>query len=71
MWLPPQRARHVDHPSRNAPNDDDDGDWRAGDSTSRKDNGALEEAVIKTGYLWKKGERRKVRVPNFLLTLHS
>lgn len=40
--------------------DEEDGAWRAGEG-SRRDNGAFEEAVIKTGYLWKKGERRKVR----------
>lgn len=42
--------------------DDDDGDWRVGDG-SHRERGSLEEAVIKTGYLWKKGERRKVRAP--------
>lgn len=40
--------------------DDEDGGWRVED-VSRKARGSLDETVLKTGYLWKKGERRKVR----------
>ncbi|EMD33988.1 hypothetical protein CERSUDRAFT_117508 [Gelatoporia subvermispora B] len=38
--------------------DDEDAGWRAADSSARQ-RGSLDETVIKTGYLWKKGERRK------------
>lgn len=40
--------------------EDEEGGWRAHDVTSAT-RGSLDETVIKTGYLWKKGERRKVR----------
>ena len=40
--------------------DDEDGGWRVED-VSRAARGSLDETVLKTGYLWKKGERRKVR----------
>ena len=39
--------------------DDEDGGWRAQDVTGSS-RGSLDETVIKAGYLWKKGERRKV-----------
>ncbi|KAH9950000.1 PH-domain-containing protein [Amylocystis lapponica] len=38
--------------------EDEDGGWRVEDTT-RKERGSLDETVLKTGYLWKKGERRK------------
>ncbi|KAI0655667.1 PH-domain-containing protein [Cubamyces menziesii] len=38
--------------------DDEEGGWRVQD-TSAATRGSLDETVIKTGYLWKKGERRK------------
>ncbi|OBZ72506.1 hypothetical protein A0H81_07622 [Grifola frondosa] len=40
--------------------EDEEGGWRA-DAPDRE-RGAPDEIVIKTGYLWKKGERRKVHV---------
>ncbi|CDO71847.1 hypothetical protein BN946_scf184939.g71 [Trametes cinnabarina] len=39
--------------------DDEEGGWRVQDYTSAATRGALDETVIKAGYLWKKGERRK------------
>ena len=39
--------------------DDEEGGWRAQDVTGSS-RGSLDETVIKAGYLWKKGERRKV-----------
>ncbi|OSC98251.1 PH-domain-containing protein [Trametes coccinea BRFM310] len=38
--------------------DDEEGGWRVEDSSAAT-QGSLNETVIKTGYLWKKGERRK------------
>ncbi|KAI0360194.1 PH-domain-containing protein [Trametes cingulata] len=38
--------------------DDEEGGWRVQDSSAAT-RGSLDETVIKTGYLWKKGERRK------------
>ncbi|KAI0749723.1 hypothetical protein C8Q80DRAFT_1218803 [Daedaleopsis nitida] len=38
--------------------DDEEGGWRTQDITLSQ-RGALDETVIKAGYLWKKGERRK------------
>lgn len=40
--------------------DDEEGGWRVEDFSAAT-RGSLDETVIKTGYLWKKGERRKVR----------
>jgi hypothetical protein len=39
------------------------GEWRAGPSRTSSEYGDhnQDDAVKKTGYLWKKGERRKVR----------
>jgi hypothetical protein len=39
------------------------GGWKTAD-TRVKTHGSVEEGVIKAGYLWKKGERRKVRSPS-------
>lgn len=39
--------------------DDEEGGWRVEDFSAAT-RGSLDETVIKTGYLWKKGERRKV-----------
>ena len=42
--------------------EDDQGEdegWRVETETGQRD--ALHDRVLKTGYLWKKGERRKVR----------
>ncbi|RPD68453.1 PH-domain-containing protein [Lentinus tigrinus ALCF2SS1-7] len=38
--------------------EDEEGGWRTHDVTNTA-RGSLDETVIKTGYLWKKGERRK------------
>ncbi|KAI0822518.1 PH-domain-containing protein [Trametes gibbosa] len=38
--------------------DDEEGGWRVEDASAAT-RGSLDETVIKTGYLWKKGERRK------------
>jgi pleckstrin homology domain-containing family A member 1/2 len=42
--------------------DDDEGEggWKTADVSSIQLKDAVDEGVIKTGYLWKKGERRKV-----------
>ncbi|KAH7884375.1 hypothetical protein F5I97DRAFT_1929251 [Phlebopus sp. FC_14] len=37
--------------------DDEDGPWRTADKVKMQDS--ADESVIKSGYLWKKGERRK------------
>ncbi|RDX57065.1 PH-domain-containing protein [Lentinus brumalis] len=39
--------------------EDEEGGWRVHDVNSAAQRGSLDETVIKTGYLWKKGERRK------------
>lgn len=38
--------------------EDEEGGWRV--ETAGKTRGSRDESVLKTGYLWKKGERRKV-----------
>ncbi|KZT02276.1 PH-domain-containing protein [Laetiporus sulphureus 93-53] len=38
--------------------EDEEGGWRAADVTA-KERGSLNETVLMSGYLWKKGERRK------------
>ena len=43
-----------------------EGGWKTAD-VQAKQRGSIDESVIKAGYLWKKGERRKVR--NILLDL--
>lgn len=40
--------------------EDEEGGWRVQQEDDILERGALEETVLKTGYLWKKGERRKV-----------
>jgi len=42
--------------------EDEEGGWRA-ESQDTIQRGSLDETVLKTGYLWKKGERRKVCAP--------
>jgi hypothetical protein len=39
--------------------DEEEGGWKSADVRGRA-TGNTEETVIKAGYLWKKGERRKV-----------
>ena len=43
--------------------DEDEGGWKTADVRG-KPRGSADETVIKAGYLWKKGERRKVCAPN-------
>jgi pleckstrin homology domain-containing family A member 1/2 len=38
--------------------EDEEGEWRMADKSKARDE---EEYVVKSGYLWKKGSRRKVR----------
>ncbi|OCH93034.1 PH-domain-containing protein [Obba rivulosa] len=38
--------------------EDEDGGWHVADTLARP-RGSLDESITKTGYLWKKGERRK------------
>jgi len=48
--------------------DDDEGEggWKTADVATANPQGSADEGVIKAGYLWKKGERRKVGVdPDF------
>lgn len=37
------------------------GGWKTVENADKKPRKSVDESVIKTGYLWKKGERRKVR----------
>ena len=39
--------------------EDDEGGWKTAEGTEQT-RASFDESVIKTGYLWKKGERRKV-----------
>lgn len=39
--------------------DEEEGGWRTADVRG-KPRGSADETVLKAGYLWKKGERRKV-----------
>lgn len=38
--------------------EEEEGPWKTADKSQRMDS--LNESVLKSGYLWKKGERRKV-----------
>lgn len=40
--------------------DEDDGEWRVETREQELARGSHDETVLLTGYLWKKGERRKV-----------
>ena len=40
--------------------EEDEGEWRVGTREHDLARGSRDETVLKTGYLWKKGERRKV-----------
>jgi hypothetical protein len=37
------------------------GGWKTAENADNKPRKSVDESVIKAGYLWKKGERRKVR----------
>ncbi|KAF8206159.1 hypothetical protein K438DRAFT_1816686 [Mycena galopus ATCC 62051] len=39
--------------------DSEEGGWKTGEARHQHQQGSVEEYVIKAGYLWKKGERRK------------
>ena len=41
--------------------EDEEGGWHAETREQELARGSHDETVLKTGYLWKKGERRKVR----------
>lgn len=47
--------------------DDDEGEggWKTAQVGEGNAQGSIDESVIKTGYLCKKGERRKVRIVPF------
>lgn len=42
--------------------DEEGGEWQAPATPSEFDDHNHDDAVIKSGYLWKKGERRKVHI---------
>lgn len=42
--------------------EDEEGGWRAETLEQEQARGSHDETVLKTGYLWKKGERRKVGI---------
>jgi hypothetical protein len=56
--------------------EEEEGGWRSADIKG-KPRDSVDESVIRSGYLWKKGERRKVphcsisRTPEFLSVLHA
>ena len=56
-----ERRSHSGGEDSEEDEDDEEGGWRTQDFTGTKQHGSHDETVIKTGYLWKKGERRKVR----------
>jgi len=39
--------------------DEEEGGWKTAETRHPQDQGSVDESVIKAGYLWKKGERRK------------
>lgn len=55
--------------------EEEEGGWKSADIKGRPRD-SVDESVIKSGYLWKKGERRKVphsstiHSPDFLTFLH-
>ncbi|CCM03613.1 uncharacterized protein FIBRA_05751 [Fibroporia radiculosa] len=51
--------RHSASGEESDEDDEDEPDWRAS-AAAAKERGSLDETVLMTGYLWKKGERRKV-----------
>ena len=56
-----ERRSHSGGEESEEDEEDEEGGWRTQDLLSAP-RGSLDETVIKAGYLWKKGERRKVRV---------
>lgn len=54
-----RRALSGDDSEEEEEDDDGEGGWRTAD-VPRALRGTADETIIKTGYLWKKGERRKV-----------
>ena len=55
-----ERRSHSGGEESEEDEDDEEGGWRTQDVLGTP-RGSLDETVIKAGYLWKKGERRKVR----------
>jgi hypothetical protein len=47
--------------------DEEEGGWKTATANATPAHAGSVEEVIKTGYLWKKGERRKVRIVRVLL----
>ncbi|PIL35357.1 hypothetical protein GSI_02083 [Ganoderma sinense ZZ0214-1] len=54
-----ERRSHSGGEDSEEDEEDEEGGWRTQASTGTMMQGSLHETVIKTGYLWKKGERRK------------
>ena len=55
-----ERRSHSGGEDSEEDEEDEEGGWRTQAFTGTTMQGSLDETVIKTGYLWKKGERRKV-----------
>ena len=47
--------------------DDDEGGWKTADVRASQPRSSIDDSVIKAGYLWKKGERRKVLFSSYFL----
>lgn len=56
-----ERASGSGEESEEEDDDDDEGPWKTADKSQCMQD-SVNEGVIKSGYLWKKGERRKVCV---------
>nr|VWO94178.1 Non-specific serine/threonine protein kinase (EC [Ganoderma boninense] len=54
-----ERRSHSGGEESEEDEEDEEGGWRTQAPTGTTMQGSLDETVIKTGYLWKKGERRK------------
>ncbi|KAI1797029.1 PH-domain-containing protein [Ganoderma leucocontextum] len=54
-----ERRSHSGGEDSEEDEEDEEGGWRTQANTGTMLHGSLDETVIKTGYLWKKGERRK------------
>ena len=55
-----ERRSHSGGEESEEDEEDEEGGWRTQDMLAAP-RGSLDETVLKAGYLWKKGERRKVR----------
>ncbi|TBU50364.1 PH-domain-containing protein [Dichomitus squalens] len=54
-----ERRSHSGGEDSEEDEEDEEGGWRTQDFTGTTQQGSHDETVIKSGYLWKKGERRK------------